>query len=69
MTLFELAAKKPGLKVLPDRWGGERHGIAIPKSREQGLPIINAFTEDAIAQGLVKAAMDRAGLRGARTAD
>ncbi len=68
-TLFELAERVPGLKVLPDRWGEERHAIAIPKGREQGLPVIKAFTEDAIAQGLVKAAMDRAGLRGAKTAD
>jgi polar amino acid transport system substrate-binding protein len=68
-TLFELADRVPGLKVLPDRWGEERHGIAIPKGREQGLPVIKAFTEDAIAQGLVKAAMDRAGLRGAQVAD
>jgi polar amino acid transport system substrate-binding protein len=68
-TLFELAERVPGLKVLPDRWGEERHAIAIPKGREQGLPVIKAFTEDAIARGLVKAAMDRAGLRGAKTAD
>jgi polar amino acid transport system substrate-binding protein len=68
-TLFELAERVPGVKVLPDRWGEERHAIAIPKGREQGLPVIKAFTEDAIAQGLVKAAMDRAGLRGAKTAD
>jgi polar amino acid transport system substrate-binding protein len=68
-TLFELADRVPGLKVLPDRWGEERHAIAIPKGREEGVPYIKAFTEDVIAQGLVKAAMDRAGLRGAKTAD
>jgi polar amino acid transport system substrate-binding protein len=68
-TLFELAERVPGLKVLPDRWGEERHAIAIPKGRERGLPVLKAFTEDAIAQGLVKAAMERAGLRGAKTAD
>jgi polar amino acid transport system substrate-binding protein len=64
-TLFELA-KMPGVSVLPDRWGEERHGIAIPKGREQGVPYITAFTRDAVAQGLVKAAMDRAGLNGAK---
>jgi polar amino acid transport system substrate-binding protein len=68
-TLFELAERVPDLKVLPGRWGEERHGIAIPKGREQGLPVIKAFTEDAIAQGLVKAAVDRAGLKGARVAE
>jgi polar amino acid transport system substrate-binding protein len=64
-TLFELA-KMPGVSVLPDRWGEERHGIAIPKGREQGVPYITAFTQDALAKGLVKAAMDRAGLQGAK---
>ncbi len=68
-TLFELVERAPGTKVLPGRWGEERHGIAIPKGREQGLPVIKAFTEDAIAQGLVKAAMDRAGLKGAQVAE
>jgi polar amino acid transport system substrate-binding protein len=68
-TLFELAERVPGVKVLPGRWGEERHGIAIPKGREQGLPFIKAFTEDALAQGLVKAAMDRAGLKGAQAAE
>jgi polar amino acid transport system substrate-binding protein len=66
-TLFDLADKTPGTKVLPDRWGEERHAIAFPHGREQGASFIKAFTEQAIAQGLVKSAMDRAGLRGAIT--
>jgi polar amino acid transport system substrate-binding protein len=68
-TLFELAAKTPGVKMPSDRWGEERHGIAIPKGREQGVPYITAFTADVLAQGLVKAAMDRAGLKGAKTVE
>jgi polar amino acid transport system substrate-binding protein len=68
-TLFELASKVPGSKVLPDRWGEERHAIAIPKGREAGLAYIKAFTEDTLKKGLVKAAIDRAGLRGALAAD
>lgn len=64
-TLFELASKVVGSKVLPDRWGEERHAIAIPKGRQDGLPYIKAFTGDVLKRGLVKAAMDRAGLRGA----
>jgi polar amino acid transport system substrate-binding protein len=68
-TLFELATKVPGSKILPDRWGEERHAIAIPKGREEGVAYIKAFTEDALKRGLVKAAMDRAGLRGALAAD
>jgi len=68
-TLFELVDKVPGARVLSDRWGEERHAIAFPHGREQGAPFIKIFTEEALEQGLVQAAMDRAGLRGARTAD
>ena len=68
-TLFELVSKVPGARVLSDRWGEERHAIAFPHGREQGAAFIKIFTEEALEQGLVQAAMDRAGLRGARTAD
>jgi polar amino acid transport system substrate-binding protein len=68
-TLFELASKVPGSKVLPDRWGEERHAIGIPKGREDGAPYIKAFTEDVLKRGLVTTAMDRAGLRGALPRD
>ena len=68
-TLFELASKVPGSKVLPDRWGEERHAIGIPKGREDGAPYIKAFTEDVLKRGLVTTAMDRAGLRGALPGD
>jgi polar amino acid transport system substrate-binding protein len=64
-TLFGLADSFPGTKVLPDRWGEERHAVAFPRGREDGAAFIKAFTEDAVARGLVKAAMERAGLRGA----
>lgn len=68
-TLFALASKVPGTKVLADRWGEERHAIGIPKGREAGAPFIKAFTEDVLKRGLVQAAMDRAGLRGALPGD
>jgi polar amino acid transport system substrate-binding protein len=64
-TLLEMAEKLPGSKVLDGRWGVERHAIAIPKGREQGLAFVTKFTEDAKSEGLVKAAVERAGLRGA----
>jgi polar amino acid transport system substrate-binding protein len=64
-TLFELVEKAPGLHVLAERWGEERHAIAIPKGREQGITFIADFTKEALTSGLVKGAMDRAGLKGA----
>lgn len=68
-TLFEMAEKVPGSSVLADKWGIERHAIAIPKGREQGLAFVRKFTDDVKAEGFVKAAIDRAGLRGAMTSD
>lgn len=64
-TLFNMSDAVPGSRVLDGRWGFERHGIAIPKGRDQGLAFIRSFASDAMAQGLVKAAVSRAGLRGA----
>ena len=68
-TLFEMAEKLPGSKVLDGKWGVERHAIAIPKGRDQGRPFIEKFTNDAKSEGLVQAAIARAGLRGATTSE
>jgi polar amino acid transport system substrate-binding protein len=68
-TLFEMVEKLPGSKVLDGRWGVERHAIAIPKGRDQGRAFVEKFTGDAKSEGLVKAAIARAGLRGAMTSD
>lgn len=67
-TLFELAEKMPGGKVLDGRWGVERHAIAIPKGREAGMGFIRDFTEDMKAHGQVEAAITRSGLRAAAVA-
>jgi polar amino acid transport system substrate-binding protein len=64
-TLFEMMEKLPGATVLDGQWGVERHAIAIPKGRDQGRAFVEKFTEDAKSEGLVKAAITRAGLRGA----
>lgn len=68
-TLFEMAEKVPGSKVLDSRWGVERHAIAIPKGRDQGIEFVRKFTDEVKAEGLVNAAIARAGLRGAMTSD
>lgn len=67
-TLFELVEKTPGGKILDGRWGVERHAVAIPKGREQGMAFIGKFTEDVKARGLVDEAIARSGLRAASTA-
>jgi polar amino acid transport system substrate-binding protein len=64
-TLLEMTEKLPGSKVLDGRWGVERYAIGIPKGREQGLAFVTKFTEATKSEGLVKAAVERAGLRGA----
>jgi len=63
-TLFEMADELPGAQVLKGYWGVERHAIAIPKGREAGLPVVQKFSEEVRASGLVVAAAKRAGLRG-----
>jgi len=64
-ALFEMAEKLPGSKVLEGRWGIERHAIAIPKGREQAMAFIRQFTIEVKSEGVVGAAIARAGLRGA----
>ncbi len=64
-TLFEMAEKLPGAKVLDGRWGVEKYAIGIPKGRDAGAAFLRKFTEDVKAEGVVKAAVVRAGLRGA----
>jgi polar amino acid transport system substrate-binding protein len=66
-SLFEMAGQLPGSRVLDGRWGVERHAIAIPRGRDAGLPFLAQFTDELKASGLVRAAADRAGLKGVLT--
>lgn len=63
--LHELSRQLPESRILDGRFAAERLAMAIPKGRERGMPYARKFVEDAKSQGLVKAAMDRAGARGA----
>lgn len=67
-SLFEMAEKLPGSKVLEGRWGVEHFAVAIPKGRDQAKAFVRQFTLDVKSEGLVGAAITRAGLRGAVTA-
>ena len=64
-TLFEMQQQLPGSSVPDEVWGVERHAIAIPKGRDQGRAFVEKFTNDAKSEGLIEAAVARAGLRGA----
>lgn len=63
-TLFEMAESLPGAKVLAGRWGVERHAIAMPKGRDQGMPFARRFVDQVTSDGVVQGAIARAGLRG-----
>lgn len=68
-TLFEMAENLPGAHVIDGRWGIEQHAIALPKGRQQGLAFAQKFADDAKAEGLLKSAIERAGLRGVLITD
>lgn len=63
--LFELSKQYPGSRVLDGRPGIDPHAMAIPKGREAGAAYARKFIEDAKSEGLVKAAIERVGMRGA----
>ena len=63
--LFELSNQLPGSRVLDGRPGTDPHAMAMPKGRgDLGVAYVRQFIEDAKRYGLVKAAIERAGLRG-----
>jgi polar amino acid transport system substrate-binding protein len=64
-NLFELSDKLPGSRVLEGRIGVDEVAIALPKGREAGLAYLSKFADDAKSEGLVRVAVQRAGLRGA----
>jgi polar amino acid transport system substrate-binding protein len=64
-NLFELSYKLAGSRVLDGRIGVDDVAIAIPKGREAGMAYLRKYIEDARSEGLIKAAVERAGLRGA----
>ncbi len=62
--LFQLGDGLPGSQVLAGHWGMEHFAAAIPKGREQALPFMRNFIDEARSDGLVTQAISRAGLRG-----
>ena len=66
--LFEMSNQLPGSRVLDGRPGVDPHAMAMPKGRDRGAAYARQFIEDAKAQGFVKAAIEKAGLRGVSVA-
>jgi len=64
-SLFEASSQSPGYRVLDGRAGVDPHAMVMPKGRDAGAEYARRFIEDAKSRGLVKAAIDRAGMRGA----
>ena len=64
-SLFEMSDQLPGSRVLDGRFTTDRLAMAMPKGRDLGMAYARKFVEDVKSEGLVKAAIERAGLRGA----
>jgi polar amino acid transport system substrate-binding protein len=64
-SLFEISSQLPGSRVLDGRPGVDPHAMAMPKGRGVGVAYARKFIADAKSEGLVKAAIERAGMRGA----
>jgi polar amino acid transport system substrate-binding protein len=63
--LLEMAASATNLRVLPDNYSAVRQAIIVPKGDSAALDIINRLLENARDSGLIRKAIDRAGLSGA----
>lgn len=63
-SLFEMSDQLPGSQVLDGAFATEQVSLGIQKGRTAGLPYLSEFAEDMKSEGLVKAAVERAGLRG-----
>ena len=64
-NLFQLSDRLPGSRVLDGRIGVDEVAIALPKGRDAGMRYLRKYIEDAKSKGLITAAVQRAGLRGA----
>lgn len=67
-TLFEMSDQMPGAKILDGNWGAEHMAIAIPKGREDALPLLNRFVAEEQSSGALDTIQQQAGLRGAAKA-
>jgi polar amino acid transport system substrate-binding protein len=62
--LFEMSDKVPHSRVLDGRWGSETFAFGIPKGRPAALEFVSKFATEERDGGGVRAAAERAGIRG-----
>ena len=62
--LYEMTSDLPGFTVLGSRAGVDPHAMAMPKNRQLGKAYLRQFVDTAKSEGVVQAAIERAGLRG-----
>jgi polar amino acid transport system substrate-binding protein len=67
-SLLTNAEKLPGSRVLDGRFMAIQQALGIPKGRDAGAKYLREFIEDVKASGLVRRAMERAGVRGVSVA-
>ena len=63
-VLFGASEKLPGSRILEGRFSVAEYSIAVPKGQDLSAAYVRKFVADAKSEGLVKAAIERAGLRG-----
>jgi polar amino acid transport system substrate-binding protein len=63
--LFQMAEQLPGSRVLDGNWGQEHMAVAIPKGRDGGKQLLDAFVHDVQSSGRLEQVEARAGLKGA----
>jgi polar amino acid transport system substrate-binding protein len=66
--LLAISNKLPGSRVLDDRFNVTLGAMAVPKGQIGRLAYITDFIEEAKASGLVRRAIERAGVRGVQVA-
>jgi len=64
-SLFEVSNQLPGSRVLDGAAGVDPHAMVMPKGRGPGVAYAHHFIEEVKSEGLVKGAIERAGMRGA----
>ena len=67
-NLLQYSADLPGSRILDERFGVNRVGMAISKGQAAHLAYFSEFIEATKASGFVQGAIERAGLRGVHVA-